>query len=348
MLKSQDGTHKFVGPGSSSSTIPQSRLSPRYTTFSGTSMKKTQQPASFYLPIPRYNMTSQIRVFLCFDRTNSPNSQLINLVTAGTQLPITTLHSKETQHMTSSWTLTYWTWPQKWWSWLRTNSWNHRLVRMEQIGVSPTQSVWQTTHVWHPGCCHRQIGNLSPCVDLHHKRAWRTQKRHVVYAMAPHDQVRYKYLITPMQIVSTEQALACSMQSQQPRTCQSMGPMHPMLSQKHRHQRRITTFTLTELSKIGGSITKRTHQFLMGTWSQSLALCKEHIDKILRSISSTPTVHEPCIYSDTILNNKRVLFMQQVDDFCNICTLRTHHKPRPGPNWWPPLHSNKCQGLLTL
>ncbi len=48
-------------------------------------------------------------------------------------------------------------------------------------------------------------------------------KRHVVYAMAPHDQDRYEYLITPMGIASTKQALTCSMQSQQTRTCHLWG-----------------------------------------------------------------------------------------------------------------------------
>ncbi len=30
--------------------------------------------------------------------------------------------------------------------------------------------------------------------------------------------------------------------------------------------------------------------------------------------------------------------------FCNICTLQTHCKPRPGPNQWPPIYSNKLPG----
>ena len=41
---------------------------------------------------------------------------------------------------------------------------------------------------------------------------------------------------------------------------------------------------------------------------------EKHIDRILCDIGLTPTVHEPCIYSGLILG-KRVLFMQQVDNF---------------------------------
>jgi hypothetical protein len=47
---------------------------------------------------------------------------------------------------------------------------------------------------------------------------------------------------------------------------------------------------------------------------ESPHLWEKHINKILHSIGFTPTVHKPCIYSGTILN-ERVLFMQQVDDF---------------------------------
>ncbi len=47
---------------------------------------------------------------------------------------------------------------------------------MERIGVSPTQSVWHATHVWHPSYCHKQIGNLSPGMDLLHKWAGWMQK----------------------------------------------------------------------------------------------------------------------------------------------------------------------------
>ncbi len=43
-------------------------------------------------------------------------------------------------------------------------------------------------------------------------------------------------------------------------------------------------------------------------------LREKHINKILCSTGFTPTVHKPCIYSGTILNEP-VLFMQQVDDF---------------------------------
>jgi hypothetical protein len=47
---------------------------------------------------------------------------------------------------------------------------------------------------------------------------------------------------------------------------------------------------------------------------ESPRLWEKHADVILREIGLTPTVHEPCLYSGTI-NNKRVLFMWQVDDF---------------------------------
>jgi hypothetical protein len=47
---------------------------------------------------------------------------------------------------------------------------------------------------------------------------------------------------------------------------------------------------------------------------ESPRLWEKHADKILRQIGLTPTVHEPCLYSGTF-NNKRVLFMRQVDDF---------------------------------
>ena len=43
-------------------------------------------------------------------------------------------------------------------------------------------------------------------------------------------------------------------------------------------------------------------------------LWEKHIDRILRDIGLTPTIHEPCIYSGLILG-KRVLFMRQVDNF---------------------------------
>lgn len=43
------------------------------------------------------------------------------------------------------------------------------------------------------------------------------------------------------------------------------------------------------------------------------------IDKILREeIGLTPTCHEPCLYSATV-NNQKVLFLRQVDDFAIAC-----------------------------
>jgi hypothetical protein len=47
---------------------------------------------------------------------------------------------------------------------------------------------------------------------------------------------------------------------------------------------------------------------------ESPRLWGKYIDKALRSIGLEPTVHEPCIYSGTVLD-ERVLFMCQVDDF---------------------------------
>jgi hypothetical protein len=43
-------------------------------------------------------------------------------------------------------------------------------------------------------------------------------------------------------------------------------------------------------------------------------LWEKHADAILWELRLTPTIHEPCLYSGTI-DGKRVLFMQQVDDF---------------------------------
>jgi hypothetical protein len=47
---------------------------------------------------------------------------------------------------------------------------------------------------------------------------------------------------------------------------------------------------------------------------ESPRLWEKHTDKILHEIGLTPTVHEPCLYSDTF-NNQPVLFMQQVNNF---------------------------------
>jgi len=47
---------------------------------------------------------------------------------------------------------------------------------------------------------------------------------------------------------------------------------------------------------------------------ESPRLWEKHADLILRDIGLTPTTHEPCLYSGTI-NDKRVVFMRQVDDF---------------------------------
>jgi hypothetical protein len=47
---------------------------------------------------------------------------------------------------------------------------------------------------------------------------------------------------------------------------------------------------------------------------ESPRLREKHANKILRELGLTPTVHEPCLYSGTF-HGKRVLFLQQVDDF---------------------------------
>jgi hypothetical protein len=47
---------------------------------------------------------------------------------------------------------------------------------------------------------------------------------------------------------------------------------------------------------------------------ESPRLWEKHADKILREIGLTPTVHEPCLYLGNI-NEQRVLFMRQVDNF---------------------------------
>ena len=47
---------------------------------------------------------------------------------------------------------------------------------------------------------------------------------------------------------------------------------------------------------------------------ESPRLWEKLIDRILRDIRLTPTIHEPCIYSSLILGD-RVLFMRQVNDF---------------------------------
>jgi hypothetical protein len=47
---------------------------------------------------------------------------------------------------------------------------------------------------------------------------------------------------------------------------------------------------------------------------ESPRLWEKYIDKALRLIGLAPTVHEPCIYLGTVLD-ERVLFMRQVDDF---------------------------------
>ena len=51
---------------------------------------------------------------------------------------------------------------------------------------------------------------------------------------------------------------------------------------------------------------------------ESSRLWEKHTDGILRDIGLTPTVHEPCLYSGSI-NNQRVLLMRQVDDFAIAC-----------------------------
>jgi hypothetical protein len=47
---------------------------------------------------------------------------------------------------------------------------------------------------------------------------------------------------------------------------------------------------------------------------ESPRLWEKHADSILQDIGMTPRVHEPCLYSG-IINGKRTLLKQQVDDF---------------------------------
>jgi hypothetical protein len=47
---------------------------------------------------------------------------------------------------------------------------------------------------------------------------------------------------------------------------------------------------------------------------ESPRLWEKHADKVLGDISLTPMVHEPCLYSG-VINNNRVLFMWQVNNF---------------------------------
>ena len=47
---------------------------------------------------------------------------------------------------------------------------------------------------------------------------------------------------------------------------------------------------------------------------ESPRLWEKHADAILRELGLTPTIHEPCLYSG-IINNNRVLLKRQVDDF---------------------------------
>jgi hypothetical protein len=47
---------------------------------------------------------------------------------------------------------------------------------------------------------------------------------------------------------------------------------------------------------------------------ESSCLWEKHADRILRELGLTPTVHEPCLYSGTIVGND-VIFKHQVDDF---------------------------------
>ena len=51
---------------------------------------------------------------------------------------------------------------------------------------------------------------------------------------------------------------------------------------------------------------------------ESPRLWEKDADNILRTIGLTPTVHEPCLYSGFI-NNQRVILMRQVDDFAIAC-----------------------------
>jgi hypothetical protein len=61
----------------------------------------------------------------------------------------------------------------------------------------------------------------------------------------------------------------------------------------------------------------RTHDSIllaMQGHPESPQLWEKHADAILRDLGLTPTVHELCLYSG-VINDKRVIFMRQVDDF---------------------------------
>jgi hypothetical protein len=80
---------------------------------------------------------------------------------------------------------------------------------------------------------------------------------------------------------------------------------------------------------------------------KSPRLWKKHINRILRDIGLTPTIHKPCIYLRIILG-ERVLFMRQVNDFAisapSQC-IANHHLDLIDDKLLIPM---KRQGLVTL
>ncbi len=50
---------------------------------------------------------------------------------------------------------------------------------------------------------------------------------------------------------------------------------------------------------------------------ESPRLWEKSIDKVLRDVGLTPTVHEPYVYHGTI-DGERILFLRQVDDFACV------------------------------
>ncbi len=80
---------------------------------------------------------------------------------------------------------------------------------------------------------------------------------------------------------------------------------------------------------------------------ESPRLWEKHIDRILRDIGLTLTIHEPCIYSGILLG-ECVLFMQQVDDFAISAPsqrIANHLLNLIDDKLSIPM---KCQGLVTL
>jgi hypothetical protein len=129
---------------------------------------------------------------------------------------------------------------------------------------------------------------------------------------------RYRSLTTHMRTALTELACASSMQYLPQRTCSFTAQTSPMHLLKHHRQNKGSSSTQIRHSMTGGSIKRVNHQSPTATSYPSLAQCratpsppigKKHIDRMLRDIGLSPTIHELCISSGLILG-KRVLFMR--------------------------------------